>query len=376
MPRHAQITVDLDAIERNARVLRDVAAESTLCAVVKADGYGHGSVPAARAALAGGAEWLGVALVEEGVVLRDAGIAAPILLLSEAPADTMPDAFRAGLTPTLYTPGGVEAARAAAGAGTVPWAVHLKIDTGMHRVGADPDLARAIAEQINESAELVLGGTFTHLAVADAPNRPETAEQLRRFDEVLDQIRAVGINPGVIHSANSAGTFLHPDSRRDMVRTGISLYGYPPDRSVSELCGGLSPALTLTAEVTMLRTLSKGDGISYGLRHTVDGPTRVAVVPLGYADGIDRRLGLAGGKVLIGGSRCPVRGVVTMDQMVVELPDGLDAAIGDEVVLLGTQGSESVTADDWAELLGTISYEVLCRFSSRVPRIYTGGDQH
>ncbi len=374
MPRHAWITVDLDAIEQNTRLLRAAAPDSLLCAVVKADGYGHGSVQAAKAALAGGATWLGVALVEEGVTLRDAGITAPVLLLSEAPADAFPDALRAGLTPTVYTPAGVEAARSAvAAAASGPWPVHLKVDTGMHRVGVDPAAAPTIAAQISGSPELVLGGTFTHLAVADAPKRPETEAQLDLFDQVISAITAAGIDPGLTHAANSAGTLLHKRAHRDLVRTGISLYGYPPDSTVAGLCPPLVPALALSSEVTMVRDLVAGDGISYGLCHKLTATARVAVVPLGYADGIDRSFGMAGGEVLIGGRRCPVRGVVTMDQMVVEVPFGEDVQIGDEVVLLGSQGGESVTADEWARLLGTISYEVLCRFSSRVPRRYSGG---
>ncbi|MGB6058602.1 MAG: alanine racemase [Microthrixaceae bacterium] len=369
MPRHARITVDLAAIEHNARLLHSAAPNSILCGVVKADGYGHGAVQAAGAALAGGAAWLGVALVEEGVALREAGITAPVLLLSEAPPDAMQDAFRAGLTPTLYTPSGVEAAKRAAG-DDGPWSVHLKVDTGMHRVGADPCVATELARSIWNSTELSLGGTFTHLAVADDPQRPETAEQLERFDAVIAEIRSVGIDPGLLHAANSAGALLHPESHFDMTRTGISLYGYPPAPGLGDSCSGLKPALGLSAEVTMLRDLDAGDGVSYGLRHVVDRPTRVAVVPLGYADGIDRRFGMAGGEVLIGGHRCPVRGVVTMDQMIVEVPHGLPVKLGDEVVLLGSQGPESISADDWAELLGTISYEVLCRFSARLPRTY------
>ncbi|MGB3411267.1 MAG: alanine racemase [Microthrixaceae bacterium] len=373
MPRHARITVDLDAIKHNARLLHSAAPDSILCAVVKADGYGHGAIQAAGAALEGGATWLGVALVEEGVVLRDAGISVPILLLSEPPPDAMEDAFRAGLTPTLYTSEGIEAARSAARSAASqggPWSVHVKVDTGMHRVGVDPSVAPTLARAVWDSQELILGGTFTHLAVADDPNRPETLEQLERFDSAIADIRAAGIDPGLLHTANSAGALLHRNSHFNLVRTGISLYGYPPAPEVSEQCGDLRPALALGAEVTMLRTLDRGEGISYGLRHVVDRPTQVAVVPLGYADGVDRRFGLAGGHVLIGGRRCPVRGVVTMDQMVVELPDDLEVHLGDEVVLIGTQGDETVTADEWAELLGTISYEVLCRFSARVPRAY------
>lgn len=387
MPRHAWIDVDVDAIADNAAAVLAVSDGAALCAVVKADGYGHGSVQAARAALAGGATWLAVALVEEGRALRDAGVDVPILVLSEPPPDAMAEAFAAGLTPTLYTPQGVEGARraaagggalagggaaagsggAAAGGGAGSWPVHMKIDTGMHRVGAHPADALAVARQIVDAPELQLGGTFTHLAVADEPRRPETARQLDIFDQVLADLVAAGIDPGIRHAANSAGTLGHPRARYDMVRVGLALYGLQPS---VELGGTVSlrPAMSLHAEVTMVKHLAAGDGVSYGLRHVFDHPATVAIVPLGYADGVPRRLGLTGGEVLIGGRRRPIRGVVTMDQTIVEVTGGPEVRPGDPVVLLGEQGEERITADELADRLDTISYEVICGFSVRLPR--------
>ncbi len=364
------IQVDLDAIAANAATMLDRAAGAQLCAVVKAGGYGHGSTDVAYAALEGGATWLAVALVEEGHALRDAGIDVPILVLSEPPPDVMAEAFDAQLTPTIYTIQGVDAAGAAAvgrGAGG-RWQVHLKVDTGMHRVGAHPADALDIAARIVASPSLHLGGTFTHLATADEPSRPETAAQIELFERTLDELRGAGMDPGLRHAANSAGALVHPSARLDMVRVGIALYGIEP---APGLASGveLQPAMSLHAEVTMVKHLAAGDGVSYGLRHVFDRPSTVAVVPLGYADGIPRRLGAAGGEVLIGGVRRPVRGVVTMDQTIVEVTDGPEVSPGDQVVLLGSQGDEQVTAQEWAERLDTIPYEVVCGFSVRLPRV-------
>lgn len=362
------IQVDLDAIASNAETMMDRADGAQLCAVVKAGGYGHGSIDVAYAALEGGATWLAVALVEEGHALRDAGIDVPILVLSEPPPDVMAEAFDARLTPTIYTVQGVDAAAAVGRGSGGRWQVHLKVDTGMHRVGAHPADALEIARRIVSSPSLQLGGTFTHLATADEPSRPETAVQLELFDRTLDELSRAGIDPGLRHAANSAGALVHPSARLDMVRVGIALYGIEP---APGLASGLElqPAMSLHAEVTMVKHLAAGDGVSYGLRHVFERPSTVAVVPLGYADGIPRRLGAAGGEVLIGGVRRPVRGVVTMDQTIVEVTDGPDVSPGDPVVLLGSQGDEQVTAQEWAERLDTIPYEVVCGFSVRLPRV-------
>ena len=238
----------------------------------------------------------------------------------------------------------------------------------MHRVGAHPADALEIARRIVAAPSLHLGGTFTHLATADEPSRPETAEQLELFDRTLDELSRAGMDPGLRHAANSAGALVHPSARLDMVRVGIALYGIEPAPGLASDTE-LQPAMSLHAEVTMVKHLAAGDGVSYGLRHVFERPSTVAVVPLGYADGIPRRLGAAGGEVLIGGVRRPVRGVVTMDQTIVEVTDGPEVSPGDPVVLLGSQGVEEVTAQEWAERLDTIPYEVVCGFSVRLPRV-------
>lgn len=373
MSRHAVVEVDLGAVTENVERLAALAAPAQLCAVVKADGYGHGAVPAARAALAGGASWLAVAIVDEGCALRDAGIDAPILVLSEPHRDAMSAAHAAELTPILYTAEGIDAAAAAAknaASGTGgPWSVHLKIDTGMHRVGAHPDDVVGLALRLIGHPELRLAGTATHLAVADEPWRTETDEQLRRFDKALAQLRGAGIDPGLRHAANSAGLIAHPASRLDLVRVGIAVYGIAPTPALAGVVE-LRPSMTVRAEVSFVRDIDAGEGISYGLHDEFARPATVAVVPVGYADGVPRGLGAVGGTVLIGGVRRPIRGVVTMDQLMVEVTDGPAVSVGDPVVLLGRQGDEEITAQEWAERLGTIAYEVVCGFGPRLPRTY------
>jgi alanine racemase len=383
--RPAWADIDLDAARHNAGVLRRLAGPAQLCAVVKADGYGHGAAPMARAALEGGATWLAVALVEEGVTLREAGIEAPILLLSEPPAEAMDEAVARGLVPTVYTGEGVEAAgRAAAQHGPGPLGVHLKVDTGMHRVGADAADAVALADAIAAHPHLELGAVWTHLAVADGAepvDRHFTDLQLDRFDVTLAALAAAGHRPPMTHVANSAGAIGTPASRRDLVRCGIALYGVAPSPSVAadlvaSGAGDLRPVLSLRTQVTYVRDLDEGERPSYGRRRALPRRSTVATAPIGYADGVPRRLFDQGGEVLIGGIRRPLAGVVTMDQIVIDCGAVGDApvAVGDEVVLLGRQGGEEITATEWADLLGTISYEVLCGIGPRVPRrVLDGG---
>ena len=368
--RPAWAEVDLDAIRHNARVLTELVHPAELCAVVKANGYGLGAEAVAGAALEGGATRLGVAIVDEGVALREAGIDAPILLLSEPPADAMAEAVHHRLTPTLYTPAGVAAASAAVG-NRRPIQVEVKVDTGMHRVGCAPQQAVEIAKLVHDAQGLVLAGVYTHLAVADEPDNDYTAAQLQQFEAVRDELAANGIVPDHVHAANSAGAIAHPGARYDIVRCGIALYGYAPSAALAGVVD-LKPALSLRARVSYVRELGEGDRVSYGLRYTAGGPTVVATVPLGYADGVPRRLFDAGAEVLVGGARKPIAGVVTMDQFMVDCGPGSTVQPGDEVVLLGRQGDEEVGADEWAGLLGTINYEILCGIGPRVPRLYVG----
>jgi alanine racemase len=367
--RRAWAEVDLAAVRHNASLLASLASPAGLCAVVKARAYGHGSVAVAKAALESGATWLAVAIVEEGAVLRDHGIDAPILLLSEPPPTAAVDVVGLGLTPTVYTAEGVDALAAAA-TGPGPLAVLLKVDTGMHRVGAAPDAAVDLAVRIHADPHLRLEAVWTHFAVADdAAQSAATDEQRRRFADVCAAIEAAGVPVPARHAANAAGT-LYTDAHLDVVRPGIALYGYDPDPSRPN--GDLRPVLSLLAEVSHVKELEAGERVSYGLRYELPARSVIATVPLGYADGVPRRLGETGGEVLIGGRRRPVAGTVTMDQILVDCGPGATVARGDRVVLLGAQGDDRITADDWAERLGTISYEILCGIGPRVPRVHLG----
>ena len=369
--RPAWVSVDLDAIAANVAALTELAAPAALLATVKADAYGHGAVPVARAALDAGATWLGVAFVEEGIELREARIDAPILLLSEPPPAAAPVVVARRHTPFVYTAGGIDALGAAAAAAGTTLPVHLKVDTGMHRVGCTPAEAVDLAERIHAHPGLVLEGLATHLAVADEADRAFTDAQLDAFDAVLDAVTAAVGRPPIVHSANSAGALAFPRARYDLVRVGITLYGIDPSPVVAGHVA-LHPALSLHARVSFVKNLPAGARVSYGLRYELPRPSRIATVPVGYADGVPRGLGATGGAVLVGGQRCPIAGTVTMDQLLVDVGD-LDVQVGDAVVLLGTQGDLVIDADEWAQRLDTISYEVVTRLGGRLPRHHEGG---
>jgi alanine racemase len=364
--RWAWAEVDLGAVRHNVQLLCGVAAPAKLWGVVKADGYGHGAVAIARAVLDGGAVGLCVALVQEGVALRHAGFDCPILVLSEQPASELEDAVRAGLDLTVYSREQLEAI-AVAGGRDHP--VHLKIDTGMRRVGAAADDALGLATAIDRSSAVRLAGICTHLAVADEPTDPFTAVQIEAFDDVLTALAVAGYQAPLVHAANSAATIALPATRFAMVRVGIAMYGISPGPALDQQAVALRPAMSLVARVSHVKQVRAGDGISYGLRHRFESNTVVATLPLGYADGVPRRLFASGGEVLIGGRRRPIVGVVTMDQLMVDCGED-HVALGDEAVLIGRQGDETITAADWADRLGTIGYEVVCGISARLERRY------
>jgi len=376
LTRPAWAEIDLDAIRSNVRHVKQHLDGAALCAVVKADGYGHGAVPVALAMLEAGADGLAVAIVDEGIELRHAEVTAPILLLSEPPAETMSAALAAVLTPTLTTCEGVAAASEAAKriGGISP--VHIKIDTGMHRMGVDVDGLSELLEAVSACDQLVVEGLWTHLAVADEDNddaRAFTALQLERFDQAVARAAELGIHPAVRHVANSAGTLRVPEAQQQMVRCGIVLYGELPTEAVAAAVPGLElqPAMTIKARVTAIRELGQGERPSYGRRRPLPSAGRVVTVPIGYADGFPRALFSAGQEVLIRGRRFPLAGSVTMDQIVVDV-GGAPIEVGDEVVLLGAQGTERITVSEWANNLGTIPYEVLCGIGPRVPRRIVG----
>lgn len=366
--RPSVVEVDLGAIVANVETLRRMTGVDC-CVVVKADAYGHGAVGVAAAALDAGASRLAVAAVEEAIELRDAGIAAPILVLAEPPDEASAlAAVRAEVALTVGSAAGLARLERIARAVAKVAAVDLKVDTGMHRAGLRPEEASEVAAAAGDSPNLRVDGFWTHLAVADRPGRPETATQLRRFDEVLRALDRSGVRPRWRHAANSAAAIAHPEARYDMVRCGIAVYGIAPSEPLASLVE-LQPALSLRSVVARVEVVGAGEGVSYGLAGAAPVARQIVTVPIGYADGVDRHLGHGKGAVLIGGRRRPIVGAVTMDHLMVDCGDG-DVAVGDEVVLLGSQGAERVTADDWAIWLDTIPYEVVSRLGHRLPRVY------
>jgi alanine racemase len=360
--RSTRVEVDLGAVRHNVGVLKPPGSE--LMAVVKADGYGHGAVEIARAALDAGASRIGVALVEEGLELRAAGIDVPILVLSELPAGAEGPAIDARLTPALYSDEGLD--RLAAAARGRPVGVHVKVDTGMHRVGIwPPGDAVGFLTRVNENG-LRADGLWTHFACA-AEDRDATDRQLSMFLGVVTATDRAGLRPPLLHAANTGGTILYPASHLDMVRTGIGMYGIEPAPGIGEGLG-LRPALTWRSTVTAVRRLAAGERVSYGHQYRIERDATVATVPVGYGDGYPRVLS-SRADVLVAGCRCGVAGAVTMDQLMIDCGD-LPIRPGDDVVLLGSQGDEEVSAQELANLAGTIGYEIVTRIGSRVPREY------
>ncbi|MDF2627488.1 MAG: alanine racemase [Symbiobacteriaceae bacterium] len=366
--RPTWVEINLDAIGHNVAELRRQAPDSQLMAVVKADGYGHGALQVARTALAAGATWLGVATVEEGVELRRNGVVAPTLVFGYVPEEQTGMVLLHGIRPAVFS---LDLARALEerGKGLIRKAyVHLKIDTGMGRVGIRPDEVVPFVRELKKLPHIEVEGVFTHLATADEPENPFAAEQLVEFERVLALLREEGINPPIIHAANSAGLMLWPKSRYDLVRAGIAMYGHPPDPAVA-WPADLRAALTWRTRVGLIKEVTPGTPISYGCTYRAECAERIASLPVGYADGFPRGLSNRG-EVLIRGRRCQVVGRVCMDQTMVRIPPDLAVQPGDEVVIIGEQDGERITASEVAGHLGTINYEVLCAVSKRVPRLY------
>lgn len=370
----AQATIDLAALRSNVAALRARAPRSGLMAVVKADAYGHGMVPSARAALEAGAAWLGVATPEEALALRAAGITAPVLCWLWTPNGPWRDAVEAGLDVTVSGLWALRAAASAAEAAGRTARVQLKADTGLGRNGAQPgDWADLVtAARAAEDAGLVkVTGLWSHFACADEPGHPANAAQLAVFRAALDTAERAGLRPEVRHMANSPATLTLPEAHFDLVRTGVAMYGISP---VPQVGGpeefGLRPVMTLSARLASVKRVPGGHGVSYGHHYTTPGDTTLALVPLGYADGVPRHAS-GTGPVLVAGKWRTAAGRVAMDQFVVDL-GGDRAEAGDEAVLFGPGDRGEPTAEDWARAAGTIAYEIVTRIGSRVPRVYVG----
>jgi alanine racemase len=365
----SEAVVDLDAIRDNVALLRSRTTAAVM-AVVKADGYGHGLVPAARAALAGGADWLGVAFLEEALALRRAGIVTPVLSWLATPGEDLAAAVAADVDLSASAPWALAELAAAARDAGRPARVHLKIDTGLSRAGAPAaDWAELVTAAAKAAAagEVEVTGIWSHFAYADAPGHPTIAGQVAAFRDAVEVARRLGVDPPVRHLANSAATLTLPDAHFDLVRPGIAVYGLSP---VPPSDFGLRPAMTLRSTVALAKRVPAGSGVSYGHVYVTSSETGLALVPLGYADGVPRNA-TSVGPLLLGGKRRTISGRVCMDQFVVDAGDD-EIAAGDEVVLFGPGDRGEPTAQDWAEATGTISYEIVTRLGARVPRAYTG----
>lgn len=367
--RPTQAIIDLDAISYNIRGVKEKVGPSVeVMAVVKANAYGHGALEVARIALEAGASWLGVALPEEGAELRIAGINAPILVLGVTPPGQAALVSNHNLAQAITSWDQAEALSREARLSRKRIGVHLKLDTGMGRIGIPPDQVLNLATKVAKAPGLILEGAMTHFADADSKDKDWARAQLQRFLKGVDDLSAEGIQIIYRHAANSAAILDLPESYLDMVRPGIMIYGYYPSQEVSRSIH-LRPTLTLRSEVAFLKEVPPGTGISYGRTFITSRRTRVATLPIGYADGYSRLLSNSG-MALIRGQRVPVIGRVCMDMIMVDVTEVPDARPGDEAILYGRQGGEEISVEEVATKLGTISYEMVCSISQRVPRVY------
>jgi len=379
--------IDLDALRSNVRRLREIAAPAQVMAVVKADAYGHGMVPCARAALEAGATWIGTAVPEEALALRAAGIEAPILTWLHAPGDDFEALIRAGIDVSVSGQWALHAILEAVERTGGPARIQLKADTGLGRNGAQPlDWPLVVDEAVKAERDglLRITGLWSHFACADEPGHPSITRQLTAFHEALEYAEAAGVRPEVRHMANSPATLSVPESHFDLVRTGVAMYGLSPAPELGVPADfGLRPVMSLVARLALVKRAPAGHGVSYGHKYRTGAETRLALVPAGYADGIPRAAsGL--GPVSIGGRRYTVAGRVAMDQFVVDLGPGEESAsasvhpaepeprVGDEAVIFGPGDDGTPTAQDWAEAVDTIGYEIVTRIGPRVPRVYSG----
>lgn len=368
----AAAVIELDAIRQSTAELVRRAGPAAVMAVVKADAYGHGTLPAARAALEGGATWLGTSALEEALQLRAGGVTAPILSWLAVPGEPLHPGITAGVDLSASAPWALHEIADAARVAGRPARVHLKIDTGLHRAGATaadwPDVL-ATAGRLQAAGLVEVIGVWSHFAYADEPGHPTIGRQIEAFRAALATAERAGIRPQIRHLANSAATLTLPEAHFDLVRPGVSVYGISPGPSVGtpeEL--GLRPAMTLRARTALTKQVPEGAGVSYSHRYVTPRATRLALVPLGYADGVPRAAGNTA-EVLLGGRRHRIAGTVCMDQFVLDVGDD-PVREGDEAILFGPGDEGEPTAEDWAQALNTIGYEIVSRVGRRVPRLY------
>jgi len=369
--RAAWVEIDLAAIAHNMNELRRVTnPRAKMMAVVKAQAYGHGAVPVSKTVLANGADYLGVAILAEAQELREASIKAPVLILGFTPAEQAEEIVELDIAQTVYNFEGAQALSNAAVKMGKKARVHIKIDTGMGRLGfpAGVDTLQEILS-IAALPGIETEGLLTHFAVADITNKEYTYSQYKKFSDIAAELKKHGLQRVIKHAANSAAIIDLPDTHMDMVRAGVSIYGLYPSGEVMKERVNLKPALSFKARVANIKTVPPGTSISYGRTFITEKETTVATIPVGYADGYSRLLSNRA-SVLINGQKAPVIGIVCMDQFMIDVTGAGQICTGDEVILIGRQGEQTVTADELADLMGTINYEIVCMISSRVPRIY------
>ncbi len=373
MQRPVWAEIDLDALGSNVREIRRITIPSArVMAVVKANAYGHGAEQVGRVALNSGAEWLGVALLQEALALRQRGIGAPILILGYTPDQDASEVVANGISQTVFTREAVLALAAAAHKLGMKARVHIKIDTGMGRIGfpANGETV-ALIGRLARLQDLDVEGIYTHFAAADEADKSYADQQFMKLQQVLKQLSAQGVYIRWRHCANSPAVIDLPYTHLDLVRPGIILYGLYPSTAVRRDLIALRPVMSLKARVVHVKEVATGASISYGRTYRAEEATRIATLPIGYADGYARLLSNKA-EVLIRGRRAPVAGMVCMDQVMVDVGRIPGVEAGDEAVLIGRQGSEEITADELADHIGTINYEVVTRIGERVPRLYTG----
>src|SRR6202041_1251391 len=369
--------VSLVALRENFRtVQKHVGAGITVCAVVKADAYGHGAVECSRALEAEGASWLGVTSLDEAIPLREAGIQSNILLMTGFWRGEESEIVRLRLTPTVWEPWHIEALENASASGNVRQAVHLKVDTGMGRLGVSLDELPAMLKALAAAPHLVLEGLSTHLASSEIMDAPSVAEQERRFEKALHMVREAGFDPPLLHMANTSALISRRETWNNMVRPGVALYGYylPFQRAGREVSGGtlrlaVNPVLTWKTRILSMRHFAANQPLGYGGTYETQAPTHVAVLPVGYADGYNRQLSNRG-RVIVRDHYAPIVGSISMDLTLVDVTGIPGIAVGDEVILLGTSDGLSVDALEHARLANSSPYEILCNISKRVPRKY------
>lgn len=367
--QRAWVEIDLAALTHNVKQLKSILSPQTqLMAVVKADAYGHGAIAVSQTVLQAGASWLGVATIPEGIELREAGIEAPILVLGATyTVEQVKVIAHWHLQPTICTVKQALIFSEFLATLNQSLPVHAKLDTGMSRLGTHWQEATEFVQLIQRLPNLKLASVYSHLATADSPDQTIMLQQYEKFEQAIAQIKIAGINPDRLHLANSAATLANPNLHYDLVRVGLANYGLYPATHLQSVIN-LKPVMQVKARVTQVKTIEAGTGVSYGHQFVAEQQTQIAVVGIGYADGIPRNLSNKM-QVLIRGKFVPQVGSVTMDQLMLDVSAIPDLEVGEVVTLLGKDGENQISADDWAEILGTISWEILCGFKHRLPRI-------